>query len=707
MSKPLTTTDIADFDVIFNSDDSGTPAGKGVGGGRNPYRPFPSDPDYIGYRNQGHTATDKDWVPPKDIFISQRILFEAISPDKGVVGMNNDKMGWFCPVVIINGISTFSMEEIRAPPCVIDKCTAASELQTLGAEKQSRQYTMEMYGIGISLAPELIQRATENQLKNAYKVKVIQTINSIAMTLQQTVYSNVYRSPTLEYIEFRNMRNEREVSRRALFYGTYQKRIDNFLLWNLRRTHKKAVLVDLDNSLNYTSNSSGDADTIICHPVAAGAITDFAVENGERDDESREVYYVNTSDGRIVYEESIQPSTLLSYKESAPRLRSVVNAKTKYVIPCPDVRVNDQKYNLSELEANFKTFNVIGYCPLPHQRGTLLDFKDIASVDWNSIYVSDFEKRSDTRITLEEVMEQCGYFLTETYNPVSYNNLLRSVDFIELSRVTPTEYYRTCILPFNGREKLSLLDPSRKVFYDPERQTFLPAITYGHSNVSTCPVDRGDIVSGMTFMARTMVQGEDGDDEQLLSNYMRDCLSLEWRNEHFELLEMFDGVSFRDAMSETLEGGRLGHLFRGVLRDVKSNKGATHFTNYDQLLIVRHFCQVAKDNNRDEGEVGREHNNDELDPLECAVANITMIVELVDTLYEKYKAVTRTKPDTTHSWLFTPLGHSTLQKTFRDIANSELDSADEDDECVQENLALLLNKASIYHNIVLRSFSPS
>ena len=66
MSKPLTTTDIADFDVIFNSDDSGTPAGKGVGGGRNPYRPFPSDPDYIGYRNQGHTATDKDWVPPKD-----------------------------------------------------------------------------------------------------------------------------------------------------------------------------------------------------------------------------------------------------------------------------------------------------------------------------------------------------------------------------------------------------------------------------------------------------------------------------------------------------------------------------------------------------------------------------------------------------------------------------------------------------------------
>jgi len=663
---PLTFRDVEDFEKVFAGD---KPPHSGK---------FTTDPDYFGHRYQGHTATDQDWVHYRDILLSARVLFEAIAPESGVIGMNGDKLGWLCPILIVNGRSTFSMEDLHAPPCIIDKCTATSELQTLAMQKHSRQYTMEMYGVSIALSTELIQRGNEKEVQTAYKVKTIQAKNCIAMTLQQVVYSSLFSSPTLEYMEFRRMKDERNISKSELFYGTYQTRADMFLAWNLRRTNTKGVLVDLDNSLTYWSNNIGEPDAIICHPCTVSVIGEYAMP--ARDDEVREVYYINEEcNNQVVYEDSIKVNKFLSYRESPPPDCTIVNGKLKRIIACPDVISDGQKTNLSEIRANFKSFNVIGYCPLPKRKGGLLKFDEIISVDWNSILVTDFEKRDDTRISIERVMEEGSYFLTETYNPAVYNNFLNSVDYNDIAQMSAVRYNSQ--MNYDAADKRCLLDPSRKVFYDAQDGMFKPAVTYGHSNISTCPIERGDIVAGMTMMAKASCF-PDYIAEENICLYMRKCLSLSWNRHDLDSLRLFEQMSFKDALKAN-DTNLHGHITQDICR----NNGVTRFTNYNQLIITQYACNHAVLEDKEDKK-----------KVKMASDNISAILNLVDTLYDKYKATIASRPDVTHSWLFLhTLGQKTLQKCF---------IPEEEEECEGEELNELLNKASIYQNVILRAFSP-
>ena len=463
-------------------------------------RAISGHPDYYGYADRGVSVTDRDVVVKKDIRLKTRILLDSTFPENA-----DDFTQWFLPTVIYRGLPVFSITTRIAPSEVLDRCTAASDVPALGMRTYSREYTGQMYGGSIDITPEAIQRSSNDQLRYMFNLKERQMTTSMRMTMLHVVYGRLMAGPSIEFVQMHNMADDR-LNRHKMFHRSWQTRIDNFLLFNLRRTNTLAVFVDLDNSLRYSASSAGTpADTILVHPTLADQLPlkDAAVAP------ARQVYFkCATTDKKELDESDIETLSGAEFYAPAPNKAMLVNGVERFVMTVPYACIDGgDRHNLSELDATFKSYNVVGYNPLRRGRSRLLDFDSTTDVPWNEIKVTDLDTMSDGTIRIEEIMKKSGYLDTETYSVSRYQRMFADTPSLNrlMTQMNCGEFDGDCLAGQNLARKSCLLRPSRKVYYDPNEMKFRPAIAYGHSELPESPVDDGDIVSGMTMMARCLM----------------------------------------------------------------------------------------------------------------------------------------------------------------------------------------------------------
>jgi hypothetical protein len=636
-----------------------------------------SRPDSYGFQRIGETATDKDFIPKQDLRLKTRILMDAVGPPDDP----SDKTWWVVPCVLYRGLPEFSVTELVVPCAVLKRCTATSELDAMGMYKLCRSYSPQMYGGAIDVSAELLQRAQNvEQLQGMFEIKVNQLVGSLQMTFRNIIYGHLFAGPPLEYTEMRKIYTD-SVSKRDLFISRYQKRIDNFICWNFRQTDPNALLIDLDNSLKFdvTIGGKGAADTFVMHPIMINRLMD-RLYSVDFEKAKRQVYYKCTNFTKKELEKKdIFTELTGATKNDAPNFAIVVSGDFRYVVPTPNVTVEDERSNPAELDAHFKSFAVIGTTPTRSMLPGSMNIAHVQSIDWNTIWVTDLDRGVDAPIKLVDVMVKGGYFHEETYNADVYNSLFESSHaLVELRNELPQgAFYDDLDMGYDTRKKTVLFRPSRKVYYDPQKRVFLPSIAYGHSDVCTSPI-AGDIVAAMTLMRETQFHDDTFD---LESTYLRTCMKLEWTEDDRRLLKDFYETDFEILMDEN----RGGDIRGGLLEDVMKNDGFTHFVNYDQLLVILDVLQKS---------IERAKPPDRVDVMTKACIAINRILDFVSALANAYSQLVVGDEGYTHTLLCTSFGRATLQRLFVDMEDLNLDND-------------LLRCAIIYHRIVLRLLSPS
>lgn len=639
-----------------------------------------SRPDRYGFQRIGETATDKDFIAQQDLRLKTRIIMDAVGPPDDP----SDKTWWIVPCVLYRGLPRFSITELIVPCSVLDRCTATSELDAMGMYKMCRDYTPQMYGGAIDVSAELLQRAqTVEQLEEMFKIKVKQLVGSLQMTFRNVIYGHLFAGPPLEFTEMRKIFTD-TISKRDLFNSRYQKRVDNFICWNFRRTDPQALLIDLDNSLTFdgTVGGTGVADTFVMHPIMINRLMDRLVTISF-ESAQRQVYYKCTNYDKKELNRSDIVELTGATRNDAPMFAVVVNGNYRYVVQTPNVTIQDARTNPSELDAHFKSFVVIGANPTKSAMA-LLNIKNVQAIDWNTVWVTDLDRGTDAPIRLLDVMTKGGYFHEETYNPDVYNSMVDSSHSItELkNELSPGAFYDDLDAAYDTRKKTVLFRPSRKVYYDPESRKFDPCVTYGHSDVCTSPVV-GDIVAAMTLMRE--IQFAD-DTFALPTTFLQSCMRLEWTANDYKLLKQFYDNDFDDIVGSKNPSS---DIRTALLADVTENNGFTHFINYDQLLVLVDVLQEA---------IETEKGNSAAPIPIWTKASVTInyILDYVSAVQKSYSKLVA-RDNYTHTWFFTPPGRNTLQDLFGGKrADLESESIDDIFQC-----------GIIYHRIVLRLLSPS
>lgn len=641
-----------------------------------------SRPDSYGFQRIGETATDKDFIPKQDLRLKTRILMDAVGPPDDP----SDKTWWLVPCVLYRGLPEFSITEMVVPCAVLKRCTATSELDGMGMYKLSRSFTPQMYGGAIDVSAELLQRAQNvEQLETMFQIKVKQLIGSLQMTFRNIIYGHLFAGPPLEYTEMRKNYTD-NISKRDLFLSRVQKRIDNFIAWNFRQTDPHALLIDLDNSLKFdvTIGGKGAADTFVMHPIMMNRLRDrlisVAFENAQR-----QVYYKCTNFSKKELEKKdIFTELTGATKNDAPNFATVVSGDFRYVVPTPNITIEDVRTNPAELDAYFKSFVVIGINPLQSAWSTSLNVEHIQSIDWNTIWVTDLDRGRDASIKILDVMVNGGYFHESTYNADVYNDLLESLHVLtELqNELSPGAFYDDLDLSYDTRRKTILLRPSKKVYYDPELRKFLPSVAYGHSDICTSPIT-GDIVAAMTLMRESQFKD---DNFELETTYLRTCMKLEWTENDRKLLRDFYDEDFQTIMNANNDNS---DIRKRLLKEVTNNAGYTHYVNYDQLLVIVDVLQESI-----EAYKKQQHDETQLDNLTQASFTIHKILDFVSALANAYSSLVAGDESYTHTLLYTGFGIDTLQQLFTGSEAS-----------LQSNE--LLPYAILYHRIVLRLLCPT
>lgn len=638
-----------------------------------------SRPDRYGFQRIGETATDKDFIAQQDLRLKTRIIMDAVGPPDDP----SDKTWWIVPCVLYRGLPRFSITEIIVPCSVLDRCTATSELDAMGMYKMCRDYTPQMYGGAIDVSAELLQRAqSPEQLEEMFKIKVKQLVGSLQMTFRNIIYGHLFAGPPLEFTEMRKIFSD-SISKRDLFNGRYQKRIDNFICWNFRRTDPQALLIDLDNSLMFdgTVGGKGVADTFVMHPIMINRLMDRLVPV-DFQSAQRQVYYkcMNYDKKELTRADIVELTG--ATRNDAPMFAVVVNGSYRYVVQTPNVTIQDTRTNPSQLDAHFKSFIIIGTNP-PRSAMSSCNIGNVQEIDWNTVWVTDLDRGTDAPIRLLDVMIRGGYFHEETYNAEVYNSMMESShSLLELrNELSPGAFYDDLEATYDTRKKTVLFRPSRKVYYDPERRNFCPSITYGHSDVCTSPVV-GDIVAAMTLMRETQFADRKF---ELPTSFLQSCMRLEWTNENLELLKKFYDNDLDDIMSDDNDN----EIRKALLDDITENGGFTHFVNYDQLLVIFDVLQEAI-------QTAKEHKTSPLQTWTNTCFAVNNILDYVSSIRKAYSKLVARDDNYTHTWFFTIPGQTTLQKLFVGITDGDCESKME-----------MLQCGVIYHRIVLRLLSPT
>ena len=646
-----------------------------------------SRPDVYGFQRIGETATDKDFIPKQDLRLKTRILMDAVGPPEDP----SDKTWWVVPCVLYRGLPEFSVTELVVPCTVLKRCTATSELDAMGMYKLCRSYTPQMYGGAIDVSAELLQRARNvEDLEDMFHMKVEQLVRSLQMTFRNIIYGHMFAGPPLEYTEMRKIYTD-SISKRDLFFGRFQKRIDNFVCWNFRQTDPSALLIDLDNSLKFdiTIGGKGAADTFIMHPIMMNRLMDRLL-SVDFDKWKRQVYYKCTNYHKKELEKKDIFNELTgATKNDAPNFAIVVSGDYRFVVPTPSISVDDERTNPAELDAYFKSFVVIGTNPTRSTLQGSLDIQHVQGIDWNTIWVTDLDRGVDAIVKLLDVMVSGGYFHEETYNPDVYNSMLESSHaLVELRNEIPAgAFYDDLDAGYDTRKRTVLLRPSRKVYFDPLQRCFLSAFAYGHSDVCTSSIS-GDILAAMTLMRETQF---DDDAFELESTYLRACMKLEWTDADRGILKRFYDVDFADLMNA--DGEECGTTVRReLLEDVTKNDGYTRFVNYDQLTVIVDVLQKAIEEAQLSGAP-----KDRIDVLTKACITINRILDFVAALANAYSRLVAGDEGYAHTLLYTSFGKNTLQQLFKGM---NWDDDDGDFSSLQRN-------AILYHRIVLRLLCPS
>ena len=628
-------------------------------------RAISGHPDFVGFSERGASVTDRDTCVVKDLRLKTRVLLDSTFSENPY-----DHTQWLIPTVFYRGLSTFSITTKIAPAEVLDRCTAASDVPALITRTSSRQYSGSMWGGAIDIAAEAIQRSSDHALREIFALKEKQLRTSMEMTQKHVVYGHMMAAPTIKFVDMYNTPSD-HVSKADMFHQVWKRDRDEFLSFNLRRTGTMATFVDLDNSLRYGSSFTActPPDTILVHPALADQLPLHETIGGN----SRQVYYAcSTKDKKELDESDIRTLAGAEHEATSPPKVMLVNGAERYVMVMPESTLNDgNRRNLSELTANFKSYNVIGCNPQQRGRSKQPSFDRVTSVPWNEIRVTDLDVLTDGTIRMSDVMERSGYFKPETYDTSRYRRMFTDTPALHriMDRMDQAEFDADCISGQNLGRRSCLLRPSRKVFYNPRKKKFFPAIAYGHSELPESPVDNGDVIAGMTMMARCLMSEEKFRSlYECAFQYLRGCLALKWTAETVKTYAAVRNVANAEAAAASVEL---------LMADQRNNGGLTHFVRYRHLSTIKENLerQMAQQEQRDRQKV------------ETAAA-LDSILSLVDLIIEKYKSLTRTNANFTHSWLFTNAGKA----SFRGETN------DQDRE--------LETKEIVFDRIVLRLLNP-
>ncbi len=639
-------------------------------------------PDYYGFQRIGETATDRDVIRRQDVRLQQRILMDSV----GVSEDPTDHTFFLIPVVLYRGLSSFSVIETVAEAAVLDRCTATSELSGMGMYKISREYSGQMYGGAIDLSAELLQRGTADEIRYIFNLKVKQMISSLQMTFRHVVYANLFAGPPLEFAE---LRKAPATTKRDLFFGRFDKRIDNFLAWNFKRTDPQAVLLDLDNSLTFDGSVliPTAPDVFVLHPILMNCLRDRFVESNYGV-ENRQIYYHCINHNKATLDESDLKPLEGAEKYVAPRFKIYVNGQDRFVIKAPNITENNVRSNPSELEAHFKCFVLIGTNP-PRSAMSYFNLETVQAIDWNTVYVTDLDRGVDSPVRLLEVMTQGGYFHEDSYNPTKYNQLMdMNPALVKLKNaLSPETMFNDTEGEYDTARVSVLFRPSRKVYFDSRLKRFRECWTYGHSDVCVAPVDAGDVTAAMTLMRATQFS-EDREAQfarDMFVAFLESCLQLPWSRNDVDALQAFYHSSFEELMNAKESPARAQ-----LLEDVVRNGGYTHFVNYDQLLVLQDVlkCELAGRGERLPTE-----------QLQRTLNTITRLIDFVHELRLAYIRLVARDSDHPHSWFFLAPGLNTLQKLFAGVREEEEAAAGDDFQAA-------LQCAVLYHRLVLRLLSP-
>lgn len=525
------------------------------------------------------------------------------------------------------------------------------------------------------MSAELLQRAkVESELKPAVLLLSQQLITSFHMTFQSRIYENIFNSLTLEFMELRA--SDAVPNRPELFRSRWRKRMDNFIPWNLRRTDMSAVLADLDNSLSSHSStvSTKPADTLVVHPALLTLLSSRLSEASTT--AGRHSCFVCTADDKELYQRDIEIVKGAEYYVKPPETCIRINGTNRYIMTSPRLTDKDNnKFNRAEAVAQFKSFITLGCIPSKYH-DLLPPFAEIKAFNLTAVMVTDLDLGSDACLTMERVMMNGGYYTPSTYLPSNYNIMFKNkTSTLKLLDTSVASWNAFREMPYNTGNVLTLLMPSRKVYFRPQTKDFQPCICYGCSDVPPSPIE-GDIVAGMTLLKHNNLKIDQNTEEFA---YIRDSLARPLDQDDVDLALEFYTYQFADFQKNSTDGYR-----KKIFDSLKKREWMTPMFNYDQLIIVRNVLIQFRENCQDS-------NSSRL--MSSALARIENIIALTQSILRLYFNLIKTRSDYTHSWLFLPLGRATIQRQFCGLP-------------MNEESTPLYNQAVVYDRLILRLFSP-
>ena len=565
------------------------------------------------YHSLGNTIRGQDVGPLCDALLQVHLFMGGINSRTGFTSSENN----FCvlaPVVIFQGKQKFTCRFLNYPSYTAGPITARSDAPTLPAESFDVSFSVDMFGIKVSIEPEVNLLCTPEARLQEFLLRKEQISKSINQTMQEQITHALANCPTLTMMRLRN--DYSNISRmcsmpetlKEFVYSEIQREAREFCSWTLNAISPQGALQDAYSSLLFESKSEQKPNYIVTTPEIADFIAQI---DSYKTTENDVLYTVAFSDDKGLF----VPGHIVPYqgvnKKVALTTRALnVSGVTLPILQVPHLnRECNSKYNMFEHNESFWVFNEVGY--LSGLNGaTVQDFKPVVRT---AIRVTDLHSGRDGKFTMDDCLRCGGGLLPDTFDRYKYQEMLRSVPGLlqflqERTNQTGMLNYIGKRLPLNSPYVFYF--PSAKVRYTGNRDNntrnmamqplFRSTGIYGNRpSFENWHPPQGDLEAAKDWLANKVHIGENGFDD--LEEYLRKCAEIPWTTEDFNLIDKIES-EFADGEGEIGNGQNiLEHLYiKDLLKDLIRNQGYSKFVSipkyFDLVATVASRTVQASDN---------------------------------------------------------------------------------------------------------------
>lgn len=538
------------------------------------------------YRHMGSSIQGQDVGPVFDALLGVHIFMGGINSRTGFTSTENN-FWWLVPIALFKGKQKFTCRRIVYDTYTLAPLTVRSDAAKLPAHTMEIAFSVDMFGVKISLEPEvnLICRPEDRLVEYAFRKE--QAERSIDQTMQEQVTHALANCPTMTMWRLRSETPRLDTllscpdTLHEFVYGEIQRQVNEFCSWSLDPVSLDGALQDAYESLMMESRSGSKPNCIVTTPEIADAI---ATVDRMQLDPVDVLYTVRTSSNHDTFtHRDIQPYEGVSKRFSLTTKGVVVAGQLLPILHVPHLsRETKTRYNVFEHAENFWVFNEVGFL----SQGNF-DVSDYKSIDRTTIRVTDLHKGEDGSFSMGDCQTYGGGLLPQTYNRFRYEEMLRRNQ--GLLKLLTKETDETGLIdrigkPLPPNSLYNYYFPSPKVRYqegeDPHCRFRSAGIFGNRPSFDNWHPPRGDIEAAKDWIAKKFRLNMDTLEQMFL--YLKRCSEIPWESKDITLLATLNKncPKVADLTKDNFEDTQMGD----VVLDLINNKGYSKYIGIPRFL---------------------------------------------------------------------------------------------------------------------------